>query len=38
MLITAKNLKSEVVDKGITPAKDLCTGAYVKGCKKLGIQ
>lgn len=37
-LITAKNLKSEIVDKGITPASELCTKEYADGCKKLGIQ
>ena len=36
-VITAKNLKSEIVDAGITSAKDLCTGRYVEGCKRLGI-
>ncbi|MDA3920002.1 MAG: sugar ABC transporter substrate-binding protein [Salinisphaera sp.] len=36
-VITQKNLKSEIIDKGIASAKDLCTGRYVAGCKKLGI-
>ena len=36
-VITAKNLKSEIVDAGITSAKELCTGRYVDGCKRLGI-
>ncbi len=36
-VVTAKNLKAEVIDKGITPAKELCTGRYAEGCKKLGI-
>ncbi len=36
-VVTAKNLKSEIVDKKIASAKDLCTGRYVEGCKKLGI-
>jgi D-xylose transport system substrate-binding protein len=36
-VVTAKNLKSEIVDKKIASAKDLCTGRYVDGCKKLGI-
>ena len=36
-VVTAKNLKAEVVDKGITSAKELCTGRYAEGCKKLGI-
>jgi len=41
-LVTADNLKAEIVDKmvdgkPITPASTLCTGRYVEGCKKLGI-
>lgn len=36
-VVTAKNLKAEIVDKGITSAKELCTGRYVQGCKALGI-
>jgi D-xylose transport system substrate-binding protein len=36
-VVTAKNLKAEIVDKGITSAKELCTGRYADGCKKLGI-
>jgi D-xylose transport system substrate-binding protein len=36
-VITAKNLKAEVVDKGFVSAKDLCTGRYAAGCAKLGI-
>ena len=42
MLITADNLKAEIVDKmvdgkPIESASVLCTGRYVEGCKKLGI-
>ena len=37
MVITAENLKAEVVDKGFVSAKDLSTGRYVEGCKRLGI-
>ena len=37
-LITQDNLKAEIVDKGITPASDLCTSAYAAACQKLGIQ
>ena len=37
-LITQDNLKSEIVDKNITPASELCTSEYADGCKKLGIQ
>ncbi|MBB3260135.1 D-xylose transport system substrate-binding protein [Paraburkholderia bannensis] len=36
-VITAKNIKAEVLDKGFTSAKDLCAGRYADGCKKLGI-
>ncbi len=41
-LITAENLKVEIVDKDIAgkpiePASVLCTGRYVEGCKKLGV-
>ncbi len=36
-VVTAKNLKSEIVDKKIASARDLCTGRYADGCKKLGI-
>ena len=41
-LVTAGNLKAEIVDKEIAgkpiePASVLCTGRYAEGCKKLGI-
>jgi D-xylose transport system substrate-binding protein len=36
-LITQDNLKSEIVDKNITPASQLCTSEYAAACKKLGI-
>ena len=41
-LVTAANLKTEIVDKmidgkPITPAATLCTGRYDADCKKLGI-
>lgn len=36
-VITQQNIKAEVVDKGFASAKDLCTGRYAEGCKKLGI-
>ncbi|KQP13625.1 sugar ABC transporter substrate-binding protein [Pseudorhodoferax sp. Leaf267] len=36
-VVTAKNLKAEIIDKQIASAKDLCTGRYAEGCKKLGI-
>jgi D-xylose transport system substrate-binding protein len=36
-VVTAKNLKAEIIDKKINTAKELCTGRYEEGCKKLGI-
>jgi D-xylose transport system substrate-binding protein len=36
-LVTADNLKSEIVDKDINTADELCTQAYAAGCQKLGI-
>ena len=36
-VVTAENLKAEIIDKKIAKAETLCTGAYVAGCKKLGI-
>ena len=36
-VVTAKNIKAEIIDKGITSAKELCTGRYADGCKRLGI-
>ncbi|MBV9652986.1 MAG: sugar ABC transporter substrate-binding protein [Acetobacteraceae bacterium] len=41
-LVTAENLKAEIVDKQINgkpieSASVLCTGRYAEGCKKLGI-
>lgn len=36
-VVTAKNLKAEIIDRKIATAKELCTGRYVDGCKKLGI-
>jgi D-xylose transport system substrate-binding protein len=37
-LITQDNLKTEIVDKNITPASDLCTTEYAAACTKLGIK
>jgi D-xylose transport system substrate-binding protein len=36
-VVTAENLKAEIIDKKIATAAALCTGGYVEGCKKLGI-
>jgi D-xylose transport system substrate-binding protein len=36
-VVTAENLKAEIIDKTIQTAAELCTGRYAEGCKKLGI-
>lgn len=36
-IITQKNIKAEVVDKGFASGKELCSGRYADGCKTLGI-
>jgi len=36
-VITAQNLKAEVVDKNITKASEICTSAYASACAKLGM-
>lgn len=36
-VVTAKNLKAEIIDKKIATANELCTGRYADGCKKLSI-
>lgn len=36
-VITAQNLKSEIIDKKLATAAQLCTGRYAAGCSKLGI-
>jgi D-xylose transport system substrate-binding protein len=36
-VITAQNLKAEIIDKKINTAEQLCGGRYAEGCKKLGI-
>jgi D-xylose transport system substrate-binding protein len=38
VLVTAKNLKAEIVDKGLQTPAELCPGRYAEGCKKLGIE
>ena len=37
-VVTRDNLKAEIVDKGITPAAELCVDRYAEGCKERGIQ
>jgi len=36
-VVTAENLKAEIIDKKINTAEQLCVDRYVEGCKKLGI-
>jgi D-xylose transport system substrate-binding protein len=36
-VVTAENLKAEIIDKKIQTPEELCTGRYAEGCKKLGI-
>nr|WP_199538045.1 sugar ABC transporter substrate-binding protein [Phyllobacterium myrsinacearum] len=36
-VVTAENLKAEIIDKKIIKAEELCTGRYAQGCRKLGI-
>jgi D-xylose transport system substrate-binding protein len=36
-LVTADNLKAEIIDKGINTVADLCTPNYAAACTKLGI-
>ncbi|MGH6644881.1 MAG: ABC transporter substrate-binding protein [Bradyrhizobium sp.] len=36
-VITAENLKAEIIDKNIAKADQLCVDRYADGCKKLGI-
>ena len=36
-VVTAANLKAEIIDKNIAKAETLCVDRYADGCKKLGI-
>jgi D-xylose transport system substrate-binding protein len=36
-VVTAENLKAEIIDKNIVKAAELCVDRYAEGCKKLGI-
>jgi D-xylose transport system substrate-binding protein len=36
-VVTAENLKAEIIDKKLLTPAVLCAGAYAEGCKKLGI-
>ena len=36
-LVTADNLKKEIIDTKIASADDLCTGRYAAGCNRLGL-
>jgi D-xylose transport system substrate-binding protein len=35
-VVTAENLKAEIIDKNIVKAEVLCVDRYAEGCKKLG--
>ena len=37
-VVTKDNIKSEIFDKGINTAAEICTGRYAEGCTALGIQ
>lgn len=37
VVVTAENLKAEIIDKKVVPAATLCVDRYAEGCKKLGI-
>jgi D-xylose transport system substrate-binding protein len=36
-IVTSTNLKSEIIDKNLVKASDLCSGVYAAGCTKLNI-
>ena len=36
-VVTAKNIKAMIFDKGIEKPSQVCTGEYAAGCRKLGI-
>jgi D-xylose transport system substrate-binding protein len=36
-VVTAENLKAEIIDKKLLAPSVLCAGAYADGCKKLDI-
>jgi D-xylose transport system substrate-binding protein len=36
-LVTAENLKAEIIDKNINTPEDLCTKEYAQACAKMGI-
>lgn len=36
-VVTRKNIKAEIFDKGIQTPAEVCTGEYAKPCKDLGI-
>jgi D-xylose transport system substrate-binding protein len=37
-VVTAENIKTEIFDKKIQTAAEVCTGEYAEGCTKLGIK
>lgn len=36
-VVTADNLRAEIIETGIEEPADLCTGRYARGCAELGI-
>jgi simple sugar transport system substrate-binding protein/D-xylose transport system substrate-binding protein len=36
-VVTKQNLKKQMIDSGLMSASEVCTKAYAKGCKALGI-
>jgi D-xylose transport system substrate-binding protein len=37
-VVTKKNVKEQMIDSGLVSPAELCTKAYAKACKELGIQ
>lgn len=37
VVVTAQNLKEEIIDKKLNTIEELCVDRYVDGCKKLGL-
>ena len=37
-VVTRENVKKQMIDSGLMKASEVCTKAYAKGCKALGIE
>ncbi|MCA1322512.1 substrate-binding domain-containing protein [Herbaspirillum sp. alder98] len=37
VVVTARNMKAEIIDKRIVSVSQLCAGSYAEDCKRLGI-